>query len=219
MRGLPAEGGVPATLAPVRGKAFPLRSRHRASSRVSGNRSFAGRSRRCPETSLDNGKLDKMIVGRKNGRVRRKSPWFFMGDGYDLPRRRMPSAQRRFFREVKFLERYLGAVFRALVLSFRCPPLRLRGNRGRKGGQKSLGIGYARVPDAWRSNNDQKKGYPEEEEDKRREMGGRRVPSDRPERRVAGRHLGDSRHHDRGRRADCQYECRPFMPSRLRQKP
>ncbi len=70
LRGLPAEGGVPATLAPVRGKAFPLRSRHRASRRVSGNPSFAGRSRRCPETALHKGKPDKMIVGRKNGRVR-----------------------------------------------------------------------------------------------------------------------------------------------------
>ena len=70
LRGLPAEGGAPATLAPVRGKAFPLRSRHRASSRVSGNPSFAGRSRRGQETFLDNGKPDKMIVGRKNGRIR-----------------------------------------------------------------------------------------------------------------------------------------------------
>ena len=209
---------MPATLAAVRGKAFPLQSRHRASSHVSGNPSFAGRSRRGPETFIDNGKPDKMIVGRKNGRVRenRHGPDRLCtsfdarsGNGApNLPRRRMPSAQRRFFREVRFLERYLGAVFCALVLSFRCPPLRLRGNRGRKGGQKSLGTGYARVPDAWRSNNDQKKGYPEEEEDKRRDLGGRRVPSDRPERRVAGRHLGDSRRHDRGRRADCQYECR-----------
>ena len=29
LRGLPADGGVPATLAPVRGKAFPLRLRRR----------------------------------------------------------------------------------------------------------------------------------------------------------------------------------------------
>jgi hypothetical protein len=37
---------------------------------VSGNPSFAGRSRRGQETFLDNGKPDKMIVGRKNGRIR-----------------------------------------------------------------------------------------------------------------------------------------------------
>ena len=165
MRGLPAEGGAPATLAPVRGKAFPLRSRHRASSRVSGNPSFAGRSRRGPETFLDNGKPDKMIVGRKNGRVRenRHGPDRLCtsfdarsGNGApNLPRRRMPSAQRRFFREVKFLERYLGAVFRALVLSFRRPALRLRGNRGREGRQKPLGVCHAGVPDARRPNDDQ----------------------------------------------------------------
>src|SRR5271165_5072288 len=45
-------------------------SRHAPSNRVSGNRSFPGRSPSCPERVLDNGKPDRMIVGQENGRVR-----------------------------------------------------------------------------------------------------------------------------------------------------
>jgi hypothetical protein len=45
----------------------------------------------------------------------------------------------------------------ALVFTFRCSALRLGDRRRRQRRQKPLGIGHARVPHSWRSNDDQKK--------------------------------------------------------------